>query len=288
MIVEACIVTYGSATVVGSAVDSLRHLPVGSRVAVHDNCPSDGSLAAARRSADLAGLDLRAEECKDNCGFAAACNSLARSSTADLLLFLNPDARLLNWPHELTATDDTIYGPTLLGRFGELQRNYGDGRRTLPREVAERWLRIKPRPPVSVGYVGGAVLLIPRMMFLRLGGFDPRFFMYYEDIDLCWRANSHGYSVRLRPDWLAQHAEAHAAKRDPTVALVRSYESGRWYYAKSGQSVRAYDALCLMDGVARTALGTFGLYVRYGPQHYQELVRHVYGRIGKPLQRPVG
>ncbi|WP_370651420.1 glycosyltransferase [Frankia sp. Cj3] len=285
MIVEACIVTFGSSAVVGDAIESLRHLPAGSRVAVHDNCPDDGSLAVARQSANLVGLELRAEECKENCGFASACNSLARSSTADLLLFLNPDAWLLNWPDDLTEIENTIAAPTLLGRSGELLRNYGDGRRTLPREAAERWLRIKPRPPDNVGYVGGAVLLIPREMFLHMGGFDSRFFMYYEDIDLCLRANSHGYSVRLRPDWLAQHAEAHAAKRDPVVSLVRSYESGRRYYAKSGQSVHAYDALCLIDGVARTLLGITGLYVRYGPQHYKKLVRHICKRIGRPLQQ---
>jgi GT2 family glycosyltransferase len=48
-----------------------------------------------------------------------------------------------------------------------------------------------------VGCVSGASMIMPRLLFLKLGGFDPDFFAYFEDVDLCWRAWLAGYRVLL-------------------------------------------------------------------------------------------
>ena len=53
-------------------------------------------------------------------------------------------------------------------------------------------------------------MLIERAAFERLGGFDPGFFMFYEDIDLCLRANEAGYPTIVEPNWSVRHARRHS------------------------------------------------------------------------------
>jgi GT2 family glycosyltransferase len=59
--------------------------------------------------------------------------------------------------------------------------------------------------PRSVGSIPGAAMLARRSVFFELGGFDPRYFAYLEDVDLCWRAWLAGYAVRCVPGATAWH-----------------------------------------------------------------------------------
>jgi GT2 family glycosyltransferase len=56
-----------------------------------------------------------------------------------------------------------------------------------------------------VGCVSGASMLMPRSVFIQLGGFDSDFFAYFEDVDLCWRAWLAGYQVAFRPSSRVYH-----------------------------------------------------------------------------------
>jgi GT2 family glycosyltransferase len=99
--------------------------------------------------------------------------------------------------------------------------------------------------------------LIPRAVFLELGGFDEAFFMYYEDIDLCLRANDCGISVKVEPEWTVCHVGGHAANADRAGALIRSYDAASYFFAKHGGNVRLYRLLCRID--ADVKLGLFRL-----------------------------
>lgn len=77
---------------------------------------------------------------------------------------------------------------------------------------------VKPYDPqtLETPWATGACLLIRRRIFESLGGFDPNFFMYLEDIDLSWRARAAGFSVKVSPNALFGHAVLHR-KPDPSV-----------------------------------------------------------------------
>jgi GT2 family glycosyltransferase len=184
------------------------------RIIVVDNGSTDGSLAPLN---DLFGrLPLKIVRNTENRGFAAACNQGAAQSTADFLLFLNPDTRLkagsLDKPVALFTTAGSesigIVGIQLINAAGEVARSCvrrptGAGMigqslgldRLLPSFFPPHFLSEWPHDATrTVDQVMGAFYMIRRPLFERLGGFDERFFVYFEDLDLALRANALGWS----------------------------------------------------------------------------------------------
>jgi len=253
MNLEVCIVAYESEDSLQRAVRSITVMGNNVTVAIHDNSEVALQLDSVRRLADESRMVIRVEHCEDNCGFARGCNSLARSSTADVLLFLNPDAEILTWPDSMCASIKGIVGPIVVDNRGRVMPTYGR-RRSILEEFVQRWARRRPRIPRGEGYVSGASLLVPRETFVALGGFDERFFMYYEDIDLCLRANQADISVTVEPSWRVRHEGGHAASRDRGTALIQSYDSACYFYAKHGMNVALYRTLCHVDALIRLAL----------------------------------
>jgi N-acetylglucosaminyl-diphospho-decaprenol L-rhamnosyltransferase len=256
--VEACVVTYRSADTLERLVESLRQVP-GVALAVHENGGEAAVLELAAELAARSGIPFRGELCgRGNCGFGAACNSLAEGSRAEDLLFLNPDAEVLTWPEGLSARGRLV-GADVRQPDGAPARVWGRSR-TLRDEVRLRWLRRPPSPPDGRGYVSGAAFLLPRADFARLGGFDERYFMYYEDIDLGRRAGQAGIPVVVEHRWQVRHLGGHSVGRSAeglTTALLRSWESGRRFHASRSGSPRGYDALTAVDAALRAVV--FGL-----------------------------
>jgi GT2 family glycosyltransferase len=189
-------------------VENLR-LGVGGQVdeiVVVDNGSSDDSVA---RLGTPSGVTV--VQAGQNLGFAAGANLGARHCRGPLLLFLNPDARLL--PGAIHAAVDYldghpevgILGPLLIDEHGAWQASAGRfsvlGHLLLDTRVARR----PPRNPRFVDWVHGAFLLVRRSLFERLGGFDERFFMYGEDMDLCARARAAGFRTAIVPEARAVH-----------------------------------------------------------------------------------
>jgi N-acetylglucosaminyl-diphospho-decaprenol L-rhamnosyltransferase len=180
------------------------------RVAVVDNASSDESASGLD---DLA-LPLEIIRNTRNVGFASACNQAAADSTADYLLFLNPDTRL--FPDTLTtvidfmeseqAADIGICGvqvvhsdgtpgiscsrfPTLLVLFGKMT-----GLQLLLPQVfpSQHLTAAETQQSRVVDQVIGAFYLVRRDLFTQLGGFDERYFIYFEDVDFALRARRQG------------------------------------------------------------------------------------------------
>jgi GT2 family glycosyltransferase len=126
--------------------------------------------------------------------------------------------------------------------------------RTIMEEFLLRWARLPPPMPDGRGYVSGAAMLVPRSTFLELGGFDENFFMYYEDIDFCWRANTAEIPVTVEPAWRVRHSGGHAASRDRGRALIRSYDSASYFFAKHGENIVVYRLLCRIDAWLKLAV----------------------------------
>ncbi|HET6449341.1 MAG TPA: glycosyltransferase family 2 protein, partial [Conexibacter sp.] len=147
-----------------------------------------------------------------NVGYVRACNRAAAAARGSWLLFLNPDApaerdclaRLRAAGEE--ASDIAVVGAQVLLPDGE-RVNAGEnpvhltglcwsGRFEQPREQG---------PPRDVLAVSGAALMVRADVFAALGGFEPDYFMYHDDVDICWRARLAGWRVRFVPQATVVH-----------------------------------------------------------------------------------
>lgn len=254
--IEVCIVAYDNAPTIGTCLESLVALGPGVRVGLADNHPELTTVSAAQVAARSAGVELRILDRPDNPGFAVACNALAADSDADWLLFLNPDAAVRLWPGEQVFRPG-ITGPRIYGANGRRQHTFGR-RRSIRDEIARR-LQIRPREPRGTGYVTGAAILLSRAQFVELGGFDERYFMYYEDIDLCRAAVEKGWPVRIEATWEVEHVGGYSAAKNPDATALRSYESARCFYEKWTGTTIWIDLVVLVDSALRVLAGTVRL-----------------------------
>lgn len=211
--VHVVIVNWNSGRQLAECLDSFAAV-AGDRVAtaritVVDNASSDGSCDALPALPALV-LIRNAE----NRGFAAACNQGVTGSDADFLLFLNPDTRLmpgaLKQPIQFLNANSAvgIIGIQLVDEHGHIARN--TARMPTPSSMIGNSLgldRLMPSvfPPHFVtewahdetrvvDQVMGAFMLVRRTLFEALGGFDARFFVYFEDLDFARRARDRGFS----------------------------------------------------------------------------------------------
>lgn len=197
-----------------------------------------------------------------NRGFAAACNrglAAAEPRAARYVLFLNPDVRIAGGTlSQLIAECDRrpragIVSVRLLDEHGQLIRNIGR-----PFTLAEYWrLALVGGSELEwasshyddereCAWVEGSFLLVRRETVDRLGGFDERFFMYSEEVDLCRRASAAGWQVRYLPILTAIHAVADRpfdAQRERLLALSKLIYLRKWYSGWRSAAGRAGLAL---------------------------------------------
>lgn len=173
-----------------------------------------------------------------NRGFAVAVNEAARMARGDYLLLLNPDmtARADFLDNVLDRVDAIVRVRPHAGLVG-FRLSHSDGSAqlstgqfptltaSLSRLLLPRHIR-KYTHPVGNGvqpvdWVTGCCLLARRDCWNDLGGFDPMFFLYYEDVDLCKRAHQRGWSVWYDPGaCLVHHRPLHARDVPPHLRLV--------------------------------------------------------------------
>lgn len=187
-------------------------------VVVVDNASTDGSAELVRERFS----SVRLLELPENRGFGAANNAGMEAASGRWFLLLNPDA----WPVEdgiekLVAFADArpragVVGPRLRNPDGSLQASVR-GHPTLWR-LATEYLFLRRLAPGSralnafygagfdhqrereVEVLKGAVLLLRRTAAEEVGGFDPDFFMFGEEMDLCYRVRQAGWSVLFTPE----------------------------------------------------------------------------------------
>ncbi len=158
-----------------------------------------------------------------NVGFAKACNAGAQQAKGTHLLFLNPDALLQhNALSQLmnalkSAPRGSIVGARLLNTDGSEQRGARRGRLTPWSAIVSmtglgRFAHLHPafadlhqegqpipKAPITVHAISGACMLIRQDDYQKLGGFDERYFLHVEDLDLCRRVRKAGGDVIFVP-----------------------------------------------------------------------------------------
>lgn len=194
-------------------------------VVVVDNGSTDDSLEGLTELP----IPLRVLQNAGNRGFAAACNQGAKDGHGDLLLFLNPDTQLFEETLDRSVAFLVDPSNSTVGMCGGQMFN-SDG---VPELSCSRfptlWMfaakmlgfshafpRLAPNQRLTpeettgsrvVDQVIGAYLLVRRSLFEALAGFDERFFVYFEDVDLAYRARKQGYSSYFLKDVRVLHRE---------------------------------------------------------------------------------
>jgi GT2 family glycosyltransferase len=206
--VSAIVVSFQSPDAARGAVESLLEQSAPPQeVLIVDNHPA-GLTAAAMRDWNF---DARVKLVHSgaNIGYAAACNRAAADACGDWLFFLNPDARADRRCLEtlLRPVDDRtgVVGAQVLLPDGRV--NAGDNPLHL---TGVAWAggfgaAREDGPPRAVASVSGAALLASARTFSQVGGLCERFFLYMDDIDLCWRMRLAGWNVIFAPQAVVWH-----------------------------------------------------------------------------------
>lgn len=213
-------------------------------VVVVDNASDDDSATAASAQPGVTVIVNDA-----NVGFGTACNIGATATPAGVdLLFLNPDAAI-DADDLVRLTEKLRHDPACalvaprLFRDGQPIPSSGDDatvaselRRFAPKLVArvlpERRHSATAAPSGPVSYVEGACMLVRRQAFDEVGGFDPSFFLFFEELDLATRLRAAGWNVQLVGDARAEHLVAASRASLPDNARAALVDGTVRYLAK--------------------------------------------------------
>ncbi|MGH9346289.1 MAG: glycosyltransferase family 2 protein [Vicinamibacterales bacterium] len=253
-VLSAVIVNYNAGDELRRALQSIADELHGEvwQAAVVDNASTDGSQAIVAEFAPSATLVAN----RENAGFARAVNQGLAATSAARVLVMNPDCRLvagaltaLNL--ELDRYDGcAVVGPRILNPDGSVQGSArGDptmltglfGRtgslgRLLPwipitrRNVVSEAAIRSGQPSVVVDWVSGACMLARRDALVRVHGFDERYFLYWEDADLCRRLRASGRHVRYVPGATAIHRVGQSSQSARAAAIRAFHASAYLYY----------------------------------------------------------
>ncbi len=215
-------------------------------VVVVDNASTDGTVTTIRAVFD----DVQVIGLDKNLGFAKANNIGVAHAKGRFCFLINSDAFiqpgalriLLDFMH--THPEAGACGPMLLNEDGSLQPS---GRplptvwsvfvdmtklyRLARRDVFEQRKR-DYQQIARVGEISGAAILIRREVYEAVGGFDPKFFTYYEDVDLCKRIGEAGYAIYYVPHAKVIHLWHRTSQNLPEATYQAGQDSMRYYFRK--------------------------------------------------------
>jgi N-acetylglucosaminyl-diphospho-decaprenol L-rhamnosyltransferase len=157
-------------------------------------------------------------------GFGFNHNAAFGFCSGESFCVLNPDIRLTANPFpallaELTRDRTGVVAPRIVdlaGRTEDSARRFPTPWSLVAKALgrAERLDYDIGSQPFSPDWVAGMFMLFRTAAFRAVGGFDERYFLYYEDVDICARLRSEGYDVRLVPGASATHEARRASRRE--------------------------------------------------------------------------
>jgi N-acetylglucosaminyl-diphospho-decaprenol L-rhamnosyltransferase len=217
-------------------------------IVVVDNGSKDGSVSALRAAVP----DVRVVRSPGNVGYARAANLGIAASRAPLVAVLNPDTRVdpgtAGVLVERLESQPRVgaCGPRILNADGSV---YPSARRvpsvpvaighgilglwwpTNPFTARYRELDADSSRPRLVDWVSGAAIWLRRDALDAVGGWDERYFMYMEDVDLCWRLRRAGWEIAFEPAAEVEHLQGAFTARRPYRMLLEHHRSA-WKFAQ--------------------------------------------------------
>jgi N-acetylglucosaminyl-diphospho-decaprenol L-rhamnosyltransferase len=196
-------VTYRSAGTMPAFLAAARRAAPTAQIVVVDNASDDDTVHIVKQHAPTATV----VRCALNLGFGRGCNLGASAARGDWLLFLNPDLALrqVQLPARAAQQDPALWSGVITDGAHRAPRSGLRADTSLPEDyMAQLFSHFLP-PGVSSripirrrpsGWASGALFLAHRDAFSQVGGFDPRYFLYYEDRDLGVTCRRRGMPIR--------------------------------------------------------------------------------------------
>lgn len=302
--VAVVMVSYNTAVL---TLKSVQKVLESEKIAIHllvvDNNSQDRTIMQLRRkyqckndTAEVGAHRITLLPQTQNLGFGRGNNVAAAYSHEPFLLFLNTDAfvgkhDVAKLVEQMQKNNEVgIVAPMLKNKDGSLQRQ-GGALPTLFNILRWMWFlddipligglapryqhsdqdmkRINRRPWKKVGWVGGTALLISRECWQDIGPFDPKIFMYTEDVDLCWRATKKHWEVGILSDVRLTHLGS--ASSDKKNAIHGEIKGLIYLWQKYFNPTEERMLRWIMRSGLRLRVVIFGILHRYGQQRvYRE------------------
>jgi GT2 family glycosyltransferase len=231
-------VTHRSASSMPAFLAAARRAAPEGEIVVVDNASDDNTVEVVRQHDPTAAIVC----CAENLGFGRGCNIGALHASGEWLLFLNPDLTLRCATLPRTEMNDgSLWSGVTVGNDGlhrsglradnSLAEDYCAQlfSHLLPPALSAR-IPIRRRP---AGWTTGALFLTHRDAFSEVAGFDPRYFLYYEDRDLGTKYRRTGRPVRELTTLIGAHAHGQSSS-DVSSACLEAWSLISWleYIAK--------------------------------------------------------
>lgn len=274
--VSVVTVARNSTAVIG---DCLRAIGPEAEIIIVDNASDDDLPRVVKTAAPGA----RIERLAVNRGFGRGVNAGLALAKREFALVINPDAVLSSgaidalveaadfWP------DAAMLAPRIRNPDGSIEASHDVGLHQR-RSYGDRTGEIHPDGPICADFLSGAAFMLRMAAYAELGGFDPAFFLYYEDDDICARYRAAGRSLVLVPQAEALHLGGRSSR--PSAALqffkYRHMAWSRLHYERKWQSNAVAQALALRESL------------RYGAKAVGNLIKGERAKSWRDLGRLTG
>lgn len=222
--VSIIILSYNTKNLLRDCLSSIfktaKNIPF--EVIVLDNASSDGSSEMVKKEF---GQVVSIEQ-QENVGFAKGVNTASKKAKGEYLLLVNSDTQILEGSigemvdYMQKNEKAGVLGGRLQDSHGTVEKSFGgfptllsvlfDQKKVDEAVVGER----------NVDWVNGGFMLLRKSLFVKLGGFDERFFMYVEDMDFCYRVKKEGYLVVWLPQALVTHVGQGSSNRSFAIQHI--------------------------------------------------------------------
>jgi GT2 family glycosyltransferase len=243
--ISVLIVTYNNAATINDCICALRKQSYQSlEILVWDNASIDSTAESVRLHPDI-----QLTNSPKNFGFGKAMNKLVEKARGEFLFILNPDClcppQTLELLVQFAQSHPGAISPALVFPDGAIQPSA----RQLPHYwnlIFSRrsplgilgWFDsqkagfIIPDKPSTVPVVPATALFIQKALFNDIGRFDERFFLYFEDVDLCRKLQDRGILVWYLPDLRITHLLRISSRKNPIKSLYYHHRSLFKYFTK--------------------------------------------------------
>jgi GT2 family glycosyltransferase len=230
--VTLSVVSHGQNALVNSLLEDLQ-----------EHCGSIAKVLVTENVRDRVALQSSTFRNATPNGFGANHNAAFRHCETPYFCVCNPDIRLRSDPfpslvQAVRQDRAAVAGPLVRHPSGAVE----DSARRFPTFASLAWkafaAKAGPDYPIDRGvidvdWIAGMFMLFRAEVFRSAGGFDERYFLYYEDVDLCRRIHASGARVLYEPRSEVIHDARRGSRRDPRLALRHAVSMGRYLFSRS-------------------------------------------------------
>jgi N-acetylglucosaminyl-diphospho-decaprenol L-rhamnosyltransferase len=255
--VGAVVVDYGSGFIVKRCIDALLEDGV-DQVVVVDNGKADGLIPSENWLRALKGSKVEIVASKINLGYGSGVNQGASQLNCDYLIVCNADVVIDKGAVSLMLEnfkDDqvAIVGPKIVTdhgwypsarKFPSVLQASGHaiiGKLKPDNRFSKTYLGhelINAKEPVEVDWVSGSIMLIKKTIFDEILGFDPRYYLFLEDVDICFRVKKLGAKVIYDPRASVYHVQGLSRAIHPYKSIVAHHISAMRFEWRYGTKFR--------------------------------------------------